>query len=47
MLLHDKLNAPLKPFTEVMVTVDVADPPDATEAGERAEAVIMKSGDAR
>ena len=46
MLLQDKLNVPSKPFRGVMVMVDVADPPAATVAGESAEPVIVKSGDA-
>jgi hypothetical protein len=45
-LLQDKLNVPSKPFMGVMVMVDVADPPAATVAGESAEPVIVKSGDA-
>jgi hypothetical protein len=44
--LQDKLNVSLKPFSGVMLMVDVADPPAATVAGESAEAVIVKSGGA-
>jgi hypothetical protein len=46
MLLQDKLNVPLKPFTGLMVMVEVTDPPAATVAGEGVEAVIIKSAGA-
>ena len=35
--------APVKPLVGAMVIVEVADPPAETEAGERAEAAIVKS----
>jgi hypothetical protein len=44
MLLQAKLTVPLKPLVGAMVIVEVADPPAETEAGERAEAAIVKSG---
>ena len=44
-LLQDKLTAPLKPFTGPIVIVESLEPPAATEAGDRGEAVMLKSGD--
>ena len=42
--LQVRLTAPVKPLVGAMVIVEVEDPPAATEAGERAAAVIVKSG---
>jgi len=41
---HVRFTALLKPFTGAIVTVEVAVPPAATEAGESAVAVTVKSG---
>jgi hypothetical protein len=41
MPLQDKFTVPLKPLSGAMATVEVADPPAATEAGARADAVIV------
>jgi hypothetical protein len=41
---QDRLTAPLKPLSGVMVIVEVADPPAETVAGVSAEDVIAKSG---
>jgi hypothetical protein len=41
--LQDSVTVPLKPFIGAMVTVEVADPPGATVAGESAVAAIVKS----
>ncbi len=43
MLPHDSVTVPVKPAVGVMVTVDVAEVPASTEAGERAVAAIAKS----
>jgi len=43
-MLQDRFTVPLKPFTGAMVIEEVAIPPAATEAGESADAVIVKSG---
>jgi hypothetical protein len=43
-MLQARLTVPLKPFIEVMVIVEVDDPPAETVAGETAEAAIPKSG---
>jgi hypothetical protein len=43
MPLQAKLTVPLKPLVGAMVIVEVADPPAETEAGESAEAAIVKS----
>ena len=42
--LQAKLTLSPKPFTGVMVIVEVADPPARTVAGESADADILKSG---
>ena len=44
MPLQDRFTVPLKPLSGAMVIVEVADPPAATEAGDSADAVIVKSG---
>lgn len=41
MLLHDRFTGPANPLRAVMVIVEVADPPAATEAGEKADAAIV------
>jgi hypothetical protein len=41
--LQVKLTAPVKPLVGAMVIVEVADPPAATVAGERAVDAIVKS----
>jgi hypothetical protein len=43
-MLQDRVTAPLKPLCAVIVIVDVAETPAATEAGESAEAATVKSG---
>jgi hypothetical protein len=43
MLPHDRVTVPVKPLVGVIVTVDVAEVPATTEAGERAVAAIAKS----
>ena len=45
MLLQVRFSAPLKPLSGAMVTPEVEDPPAATEAGDSAEAVSVKSGE--
>ena len=42
--LQDRFTVPLKPLTGAMVIVEVADPPAAIDAGESADAAIVKSG---
>lgn len=41
---QESATLPLNALTEVTVMVDVAEPPEATDAGESAEAEIEKSG---
>ena len=43
-MLQDRLTVLLKPLNGAIVMVEVADPAAVTEAGERADAVTVKSG---
>ena len=43
---HDRATEPLNPATGVTVTVEVAEPPGLTLAGDSADAAIVKSGTA-
>jgi hypothetical protein len=42
---QDRATAALKPFTDVIVIVEVAEPPGLTLEGERAAALIVKFGE--
>jgi len=44
MPLQDRFTVPLKPLSGATVIVEVADPPTATEAGDSADAAMVKSG---